>query len=149
MKNWFERLISIDELKVSLLSLSLIGILILDTFMAIKYHDVPPQLATITIVIISALAGFNAISVVAGNISANKNGQMPMQNNMYGTSNMYGSSMYGSNPYGNNMGMMNQPMNMNQQITNPSIVQNQTHNLNDPPVQQMPIVQNSGVKSPV
>lgn len=88
MHSWFKNLISLDELKVSLLALSLIGILIIDGFIAIKRGDVPPQLASITITIISAVAGFNAISVVTGNFSANRNGQQttqfPMQNNMSG-----------------------------------------------------------------
>ncbi|TVY09995.1 hypothetical protein [Paenibacillus cremeus] len=110
MNSWFKNLVSLDELKVSLLAISLIGILILDGFMAIKYHDVPPQLTSITITIISAVAGFNAISVVAGNITANKT-NVPVQN-----SNMYNSNMYG---YG-----MNQPTITNQTpIINPNPTQ--------------------------
>jgi hypothetical protein len=101
--SWFRHLFSLDELKVSILSLSLIGILILDAYMALKYHDVPTQLGTITVVLVGAIAGFNAVSVVAGNMAMNRTNQpmqMPMQNSMYGgygINNMYGSS-YPINP---------------------------------------------------
>jgi hypothetical protein len=120
--NWFRHLFSLDELKVSGLLIAMFAILIIDGFMAITRGDVPPQLSTITITIVAGVAGFNAISVVAGNISANKTGQpmqMPMQNNMYG-SNMYGSygvnNMYSSSypmTQMNTLGTMGTSMNGN------------------------------------
>lgn len=106
MKNWFEKLVSIDELKVSLLAISLIGVLILDGYMALVYHDVPPQLTTITIVIVSALAGFNAINVVAGNISANRNGQTPVQTGYY-NNNTYGMNANYNQNYNPSSNMIN------------------------------------------
>lgn len=156
-KTWFERIFSIDELKFSGLTLVLFVLVGFGCYSLLVKGDVPSNLTALIEICIGAIAGVNAFSFVGNSFGMNKtqNGMIPMQNqygnqySQYGTSNM-GMNGYQNNGYMNNSMGMNQPMNNMNGIPNNNIV-SQAHNLSDPPVQQMPIVnnQNSGVKSPV
>jgi hypothetical protein len=109
MKNFFERIISIDEMKTSALILVLFVTVGVAVYSVIFYKDIPSNLTDVIIALVATVGSVNAVAYFRNSsINKGQNQQIPMQNNMCG------SNMSGYNSYGSNMGMMNQSMNMNQ-----------------------------------
>jgi hypothetical protein len=94
LNTWFKRIFSIDEMKASVLVLSFLVALGIGLYEVIRHGDLPPNLTNVVIFLGASIAGVNAVGYF-GSMVVNKGQQtiqMPMQSNMYGMSNMFGST---------------------------------------------------------
>lgn len=99
MRTWFSEIMSIDEMKTSVLSITFIVMVAVSLYMIIVHGDVPPNLMYLLCAQITAIAGVNVISYMG------KSNNSPMNGNLM--SNQYSNQVYGHNQYPQNTSNMN------------------------------------------